>query len=528
MTEASDLPTGRQAWLVYASYVAACGMVICFAVTFVLFLRWLFPAWDTRGVVVVCALVVVEAFFSFWLVKQLPTAQRQIAYYRGTELFILLLILKIFADLHAGSTGLWSSFLLWPVQFPFNILTSQYLLTLLPALASWWGGYLFAKDLSLLGSEDASILDERFKTTPVHTVILQRFLGLGVFVVILAAIPAQNVVQISMPVVSNGIPVVVGYFILGTILLSLTRYISLETKWWEDRLYIPVQIPRRWFTYSALILAVLVLLISLLPTNYGMGLLETFNAVLRLIYQLSALIYQLFLLVISLIFSLLARKSVDSQTPIPQVTPPTVDLTAPSISSFNWDFVKAILIWGSLIALVIVALRQYIAYNRDLSEELRRFRPLRWLITAWNRFRASLKKANKSLGVFIQNSLKRLRSMGPESAIPGEWDFINPRRLSPRQKVIFYYLALVRRAREAGLPRQDGETPYEYAHSLTSSLKEEEENVNAMTESFIEARYSRHDIPVKTARQAESIWKTIRHVLQNMRRSRQEDKPKDN
>jgi hypothetical protein len=239
-------------------------------------------------------------------------------------------------------------------------------------------------------------------------------------------------------------------------------------------------------------------------------------------------LYELFLFVIALITSLLARNSTVPQTPIPQITPPPVSLTTPNVSTFNWELVKAIFLWGSLIVLVIMALRQYIAYNRDLSEELRRFRPLHWLFNAWNRFKASLKKANKSVGTFIQNNLKRLRSLGPESASHGEWDFINPRRLPPRQKVIFYYLAMVRRGREAGLPRQDGQTPYEYARSLTSSLKKEKEDLDVMTESFIEARYSRHNIPPKEARRIEYIWEAIRRVLRNVRRSRQEDKSKDN
>ena len=66
-----------------------------------------------------------------------------------------------------------------------------------------------------------------------------------------------------------------------------------------------------------------------------------------------------------------------------------------------------------------------------------------------------------------------MRSQGSKSSRTGEWDFINLRRLTPRQKVLFYYLALVRRAKEAGIPRKDGQTPYEYARSLTSSLVEE-------------------------------------------------------
>ena len=259
-----------------------------------------------------------------------------------------------------------------------------------------------------------------------------------------------------------------------------------------------------------------------------MGLFDTINAVFHMITQFVITVYELILLFLSLILQLFMRKATDSHTPIPQVTPPPEIPPSSNVSTFNWSLVKSVFLWGSLIILTIIALRQYIAFNRDLSEELRRFRPLRWLLVAWDRFKASLRKANRSMGTFIQNSLKRLRNLAPQAAATGEWDFINLRQLSPRQKVIFYYLALVRRAKEAGLPRQDGQTPYEYARSLTSSLEEEKEAVNALTESFLEARYSRHEIPARAAHRARSIWEVIRHVLKNVRRSRLEESSKDN
>jgi Domain of unknown function (DUF4129) len=502
---------GRRRLPVYVSYATACGMVICFAAVFIQFLAWFFPTLDIRGMLLVCVLAVVESFFSFWLVKRLPTAQRQMAYYRGTEMVILLVALKFFTELRAGPASFWNNFLLWPVQFPFNILSTQYLLTVSPVLGAWWAGNLFAADLSMLGAEDASNLDDRFKTTSVRAQILRRFLSLGMFVVILAGIPPQTVLETSLPVAPSTIPAVIAYFVLGTILLSLTRYITLETTWWQDKLHIPAQIPRRWFAYSALILAVLVFLISWLPTNYGMGLFETLNALISLLYRLIMTLYGLFLLGLTLIARLLLRKQADSPIAIPQITPQPETPPAAIAAPMYWELIKSVLLWGSLIALVIVALRQYIAFNRDLSEELRRFRPLRWLFSAWDRIKASLGKANKSVGAFVRNSLKRLRNLGPEPAGPGKWDFINPRRLSPRQKVIFYYLALVRRAKEAGMPRQEDQTPYEYARSLTSNLAEEKDDVDKLTESFIEARYSRHEIPAKVARRAENIWETIRH-----------------
>ena len=82
----------------------------------------------------------------------------------------------------------------------------------------------------------------------------------------------------------------------------------------------------------------------------------------------------------------------------------------------------------------------------------------------------------------------------------------------------------MRRADEAGLPRKDGQTPYEYAHSLTSNLEEGKDGVEALTESFVEARYSRHDIPPKEARRIETIWETVRRVLRIVRKSQQEEK----
>ena len=180
-------------------------------------------------------------------------------------------------------------------------------------------------------------------------------------------------------------------------------------------------------------------------------------------------------------------------------------LRSPKASTFNWNLVKSVLLWGILIFLAILALRQYIAFNRDLSEELRRFRPIHWLFKRLGAFQSRLPKNQPDPSGHLSrtgcSACAGWRLILP--GLGGEWDYVNPRRLTPRQKVIFYYLALVRRAREAGLPRQENQTPYEYARSLAASLAENQAGVDSMTEAFIEARYSRHDIPAKAARRTE-------------------------
>ena len=523
MTTASNQPGRAMRLPVYASYAAAFGMITCFALIIIQFLSWLDPSLDGRGMFLVCALAALEAFLSFWLINHLSTARSQIFLYRGTEVAILLIILKFFTELRAGTASFWNNFLLWPDEFPFNILTGHYLMIVLAVLAAWQAGNLFAADLALLGSDDNNFPDERLKNTTVRTLIQRRFLRLGILVVFLAAIPAQSALLLPMPVVSNTVPAGIAYFVLGIILLSLTRYITLENTWWQDK------IPRRWFSYSALILAILVFLVSWLPTDYGMGFFDTLMAVFRLLSQIIVYFVILIQLLIALIAHLFGQTSAVTQGQAPVVTMPTDLLPAlTKASTFNWELVKSIILWGSLVVLAVIALRQYIAFNRDLAEEFRRFRPIHWLVNAWERFKAAFRKTNQSIGNFVQNSLQRLRQLAPASARPsGEWDYVNPRRLPSRQKIIFYYLALVRRAREAGLPRQENQTPYEYARSLAPHLNEEQAGVESMTEAFIEARYSRHDIPAKAARQTESVWETVRRVLKNVRKASQDEPPKE-
>jgi hypothetical protein len=526
MTETTaPLPPWRR-WPVPASYLTSAGMILCFTSILIQFLAWLFPGSDTGGLLLICGLFVLEAFASHWLMQNLVTAQRQPVFYRGTELAVMFLALKVFAELRGGPEALWNNLMLWPVHFPVNLITGRYLFALAPVLAAWITASTFAGDLFLLGTEEAIYTDDHNQRTPVRTRILRRFLGLGIAVIILAGIPSQNLFATALPVAPASTPAVVIFFVLGLIMVSLTRYINLETNWWQAKLQVPAQIPRRWFAYTALVLFLLVILISLLPTYYGMGLIETLNAVFYLIYRVFMILYGLIMLAITLFVSLFNKQPKIEEVPTQAPTPPPEALPPSPVATFDWTLVKSIILWGGLIVFTIIALRQYISFNQDLSRELRRFRPLRWLMNAWEKLKASFKKANKSVETFIQNSLKRLRRSEPDITRRSEWDFINPRRLSPRQKVFFYYLALVRRAREVGLPRRDDQTPYEYARSLSAALTDDKEQVEAMTAAFVEARYTPHEISSGEATRTESLWETIRQVLKRVKKSRRPEQEK--
>ncbi len=523
MTETGEPVERRINLPLFGSYLVVLGMLICLSIVVVDFLRWLVPSWSPGGMVVVCILAAIEAVVSHRLIRQLQTAQHQMLFYRLTEWLLILLALKLFAELSLGPASFWMNIQLWPVNFPENIFNKRTLLTIVPVLVIWVASNMFDNDLTLMGNFQTNLEEEGPKATSVRNVLLHRFLNVGIFLVVLAGIPPQSIIPGPQPAASNAVPAVVMYFVLGIILLSLTRYGYLSTLWRQAKLVIPVQIPRRWFVYSAGIILVLALLIFLLPSNYGMGLFDTLSAIFSLLYRFAMLIYTLIYVLVNLLLRLLMpRTGAVPPEPLAPVATPEPSVYTPSSPANYWKLVESILFWGALVALVIVALRQYILFNKDLADELKQFRPFRWLALFWKRVTASIKKANKTVGTFVQSSLKRLRLSRKGPITSGDWDYVNPRRLNTRQKIIFYYLALLRRANEAGLPRRPAQTPYEYARTLTSTLVDGQEGVEAITGSFVEARYSRHDIPRDAASRVESLWEAIRRLLRTIRKSRQE------
>ena len=108
-----------------------------------------------------------------------------------------------------------------------------------------------------------------------------------------------------------------------------------------------------------------------------------------------------------------------------------------------------------------------------------------------------------------QNEL--MTRVGPGS--PGG-RLLRLRSLDPRQRIYFFYLAMIRRSAEQGLDRKPSQTPAEYAAALERALPTATEDIDAMTEAFIEARYSRRDVEPSRAESIKAAWARIRRALQ--------------
>ncbi len=111
-----------------------------------------------------------------------------------------------------------------------------------------------------------------------------------------------------------------------------------------------------------------------------------------------------------------------------------------------------------------------------------------------------------------QLSNRRLRQ-DTVSDVEGRWPPFSLRRMSPRQRVRYIYLSLLRRASAEGLARAPSDTPLEYLKVLQRNLSDVEEQVQLLTESFVEARYSEHDVDNERAGLVNRLWRRVRRAL---------------
>ena len=510
-----------------AAQVIVLLMMTCVNVLCVMAAGWVTSGFAPQGVMFFGFLVTVEALSSTRLIKSLPASDRK-PYYRVTEWVVILLILKVFTELRFGFNFFIQNIVAWPKSFAENFFTLNFLFNLLIVILLWTFTTLFALDLIKLEDDVAyikghiTIGDDQRKSA--RASLRERTLSIGALVVFLAGIMRQTQFTLNgkAPASDGIVPLVLVYFLLGLVLLSLAHFANLRAVWGYEQVSIQKNMASRWLLYCAIFLGGLVLVALLLPTNYSMGLFATIRFLFDWLFVIVKFIFMLLIFPLYWFFTLIARlfgKSPQGSAQAIQLQPPPL-VTPPENATLlpGWEIVKSVLFWIVFLAIIIYAFRQYILTNRKLAETLNRLRVWRWLADAWTWIRTQFRSAGRGVGALVEAGIRRLRSLRAQAAGPDRWQFLNPRRLKPRQKVIFFYLAMLRRAGEAGTPRQPWQTPEEFSRRLKASVPEETGDIAALTESFQEARYSPGEVTPERADRARTIWERLVKYLRSRTR----------
>ncbi len=506
------------------SHLLLCLMMGCVAASLAHFFS--FFARDITYLGWLGLLISIEAVSSFRVARRLPTIGNDVLTYRAAEVVTILVALRLFVELRhgllAGFERLAQIFASWPNQFFENFLSGEFFLALFVLTVIWVISSIFANDLAELEGDEFILNKASQEAVPsnrrgIHRQLVERVLFLGVGLALLEGITRQTYIPIPGQALNDqrSILTVVAYFVLSLAFLGQSNFAAWRASWGYERAVIERDLAVRWSIYSLLFLLGLCLVALFLPTRYALGLFPTINYLIQLIIAVIGLLVSLILLPIAFLMSLLSRLFGGAPGPEAESAPPPTPPVLEQITEapIPWvELLKSILFWGVLIGIVVYALVQYIRQNQQLLRLLRRIFLWHWLSQAWGWMRSGLGSLGASAAAAVQAGLARLRALGRAQSTQA-WGYLNLRRLSPRQRVFFYYLALVRRAGEAGAPRAPAQTPSEYAHTLNSQFPEAQEDVTTLTESFSVARYSRLEIAPQQASLVQLVWEHLRRLL---------------
>jgi hypothetical protein len=535
---------GRLAMVI--SHIIICLMMVCLTISFTQFLGRFLPLGS--NVPLWGGVITVEAFLSYYVNREKSPFSSEWLVARGAEWVVLFVVIKLVTEIQHGTGTLLHNLPLWQQNFVSAFFTGEYMSVLFVLLTVWVLGTLFASDLFELGGDEyirqkpqidvkqitqvratAALYGMRIDddTLPsnrreTHNRLLSRTLTVGVLMVIIAGILRQDRVALwpGQPLTQASVKNVVLYFVLGLVLFSQTNLLALQTAWGYEHASIQSHLAPRWVVYSILFVLGLGVLAFILPTRYSLGFLDTLLYALNFIRIIVEFIIGLIMLPVLLlfrIFSLLLgggsgqQSPTESQPVTPTETPATnlpVHLGLPW-----WDVLRSFLFWGGFLAILGFALYQYLQQNQALLTALRRLPVWQWMRQAWQWLCTQLNTAKKGMTMVMQTSLNKLCALRTHTDQVKEWRFINPYRLTPRQQVVFFYHALVQRGEKVGYPRHPSQTPYEYARFIEPVIAEETDALTELTEGFLDARYSLHEVTPKKVGQVKQAWTRIRGRL---------------
>lgn len=515
------------------------------AIALLVIVRILSPELGWMAVVPLCFVAALEgAYTTAWLNNPDSNGVDRLTY-RVTEIFLLLVVARIYSWVLFGdgipSPDEMRLYLTAPTSI---LLVGGFFTTALATLVAWGLAVSHSRIFTRL---DVSIYEINFYTLSpaeqkakaddqpiqmpreaLQAQFLSNWLVAGILMIFMAALSTFEIDQLAT--VTNPLDItrlgltpamllsLMTYFLAGFWLLSHARLLRLNARWLMDGVAKDAGFERGWQRDALIILLGIALLAAFLPIGSSLAISRILALGLTGLSYVVSVVFSFFGYLVGSALILLTRNAEEMPLQPPELAPlPPVDpaVVPPSNPNPFLSMVISSAFWALVIAFIIAAFLFFLrerGYRLDV-QKVNDYRTVVsvWLHELWDRLRGRA----HALGNDLQS---RLRPPSPLS--PGSIDlniarprFLRLRRLSPREQIRFYYLALVRRAGESGVGRQTSETPLEFAQDLKEAWPESDIDVDALTQAFLEARYSPQPIEAPQANTIKQLWKTLRTRL---------------
>lgn len=509
-----------------AAIVAA--MAGCVTYSLVELGRFLVPEWKLGWpVVACCVLVALEAAYSYHLLHARQLRGTALLRFRLVELSVIFLIVRLISYVGDPWEEIVADIRAWPAE-PFAILDPETMAIYLLVIATWWVATSTAHDMLRLAEPPQWRRGERH---PLQNISGRFFWGGAVLLGTsgLARIGIALLLNKELPPVPWMVLNVLAYFLLGLALLGQANWVNLRQQWQAREAQIAEGVARRWLRYSIVLLGIAGVTAFLLPTRYTIGLLDVImQAITIIVYVLTLAFLVISYLIgslIKLLYDLLGLRLPRTRL-LPFRLPPffwRLRSRAPASGLPGWlEIVRAVFFWAVLTGVVVYTVRNYLRDHPEILRALRRFPLMRailqWIVRLWLWVRGTT-------GIMRSRLARRYLRPQPTGSVPSQQTVSYPRTDTARDRILYYYMSILSRARSLGLTRLPTETPYEYATTFTTHMRdrglpEAGEDMENLTDLFVEARYSPHPMGKERSQQARLSWQHLRAALRALRRQR--------
>lgn len=526
---------GNRKTFQFIGYTLVFLMMACGVMTIAILLDQIVAGWHSGIIAAILLFIVIDRLYSYRQLKSLTPLSSEWLIAVGAQWIVILLLMRLLLSYANGIDSFRADLSLLARGYIAELFTPEFVVTFMLAFLVWILSAQFLALLDEIGLDAELALREETAPVqgdivPAHQRLVTMIFTLGIVLVVLTVLTRLNLQTILANV--TGLPNLevsrfsgaeagaLLYFVFGLTLLSLSRLMSLQTHW--NRLRIPVSsgnLVRQWGLNSLFFLLFLGTLVSLLPAGDSLGFLSVlgtlFGFLINVLVFLSQVIITLLLLLFSIPFLLLGAVPPGfggAVAPPFPVLPTQAEL--PTTSSALLELIRSLLLWGVLLAIVVFALTHFVRQHGGLPGALRGLRAANWLTLAWGWLFRNVKKTGGTLSRALVQGWQSLVSRLEAKRLLPSASLIRLRSLDPRHQIYFFYLAMIRRGGEQGLTRKPSQTPSEYAVTLEKALPSTGEDIDSITDAFVEARYSRQQVDSRQADAVKAAWGRIRRALQ--------------
>jgi hypothetical protein len=485
-------------------------MVGCIALSITQLLHQIAPNWNSTYFLITPVVAAFAGHTTYYIARRRYRSGSDRLRLQIIELVFIFILLKTATYLDNTLPEIWENIRQWPDDI-FKLFDLETLAAFAIACAAWFSAARTARDLEAV----ADPLLYKGETGPTER-LSQRFLAGGMALLFfsgLARVEISTLLQPNRPAVRGLALNVLIYFVLGLIVLGQVQFTRLNRLWELQKYKVAGALNKTWLRYSLLFLLAALVIAFILPTQYTVGLLDIVGVIISAIVRFVLLVFTLISTLVSLLLSFLFNTPVKTET-LPAAIPTPVPVDIPPQTpgaAIPWlALLRAAVFWIIALGVIFYVVYSYLKERPELLRTLKTFKVTRitqqWWRAIQNWWRGLRRTLRTKLPALSMNFLRR--KAPHQDTRPAR-----RRREALREQMFYDYLDTLDHARAEGFPRRDAQTPYEYHRALDPNLPDAHAELTALTEAFVEARYSAHPVEEDDVARLRANARSVRAVL---------------